>query len=282
LVRLPDRYNYEWTDSTDDAVRLSWQITTPLRVPLNGRVTLFELEDIEVLHVPPYIKGQAVKSISSFGPSRLFENLKAVILPEGLESIERATFYKFTNLVSVTLPESLISIDNSAFMGCVSLTDIILPESLTTIGSGAFMDCVSLTYINLPSGLESIGDGAFYNTGLTSMVWPANLPYIENFMFAFCLQFVSIILPNGFKMLGAYVFQAVPLTWIVIPDSLESIGVNAFCQKTLSQVFFGGDQAAWEAIEISRDNAPLTNATIYFYSEWHFNENGIPEVIYTY
>ena len=41
-------------------------------------------------------------------------------------------------LKSVIIPQGVTSIDTYAFAMCQSLTDIVLPEGITSIGEGAF------------------------------------------------------------------------------------------------------------------------------------------------
>lgn len=73
------------------------------------------------------------------------QNLKSVIIPEGITTIGNAAFYNCPNLTSVTLPSTLKTIDAAAFYGCSSLKEITIPETVTKIGKNAFGNCVNLT-----------------------------------------------------------------------------------------------------------------------------------------
>ncbi len=84
-----------------------------------------------------------------------------ITIPESVNSIGNAAFWRCTSLTSIHLPESVNSIENSAFVCCTSLTSIHLPDSLTTIGWNAFGNCESLTSIHLPESVKSIGDCVF-------------------------------------------------------------------------------------------------------------------------
>lgn len=61
------------------------------------------------------------------------ENLKEVIVPEGITSIESEAFLDCTSLTTVTIPGSLHRIEFNAFIGCTALQKIILPSSLNEI-----------------------------------------------------------------------------------------------------------------------------------------------------
>ena len=69
---------------------------------------------------------------------------------------------KKDNVKKVVIQEGVTSIGNSAFSGCSSLTDITIPESVTNIEDSAFEYCSSLTDITIPGSVTSIGDCAFY------------------------------------------------------------------------------------------------------------------------
>ena len=148
-------------------------------------------------------------------------DIKAVILPEGLESIGN--------------PND--PYDPGAFKGCEKLTTVTLPSSVTTIGDDVFRDCNSLTSINLSNckGLESIGNGAFYQCrSLTSIDLSdcANLKIIGDYAFYNCLGLTEINL-NGCTSLQSiydYAFANSGLTEINLSDcaNLEIIGISAF------------------------------------------------------
>ena len=102
------------------------------------------------------------------------KNLEKVILPNKIDSdgqgtpncLPDATFHKCPNLKTVVLPENLISVESAAFECCSSIETIDLPEGIKIIESGAFNDCDSLKHLRLPSTLEEIND--------------RSLPYLPN------------------------------------------------------------------------------------------------------
>jgi hypothetical protein len=73
------------------------------------------------------------------------ENITAVVVESGVESIGESAFYLYSHLASITLPESLTSIGTTAFYRCSTLASITLPESVNSIGERAFMGCSGLT-----------------------------------------------------------------------------------------------------------------------------------------
>ena len=71
------------------------------------------------------------------------QNIKKVIIEEGVTSISYCSFDNCQKLESVTLPSSLIAIKGNAFSNCFSLSNVTLPDNLEEIGKSAFEDCQS-------------------------------------------------------------------------------------------------------------------------------------------
>ena len=72
--------------------------------------------------------------------------MTTVILPEGLTTISKKTFYNLSNaLTSITLPSTLTLIDDNAFYRCFKLQLNTLPDAVETIGNNAFYQCSALS-----------------------------------------------------------------------------------------------------------------------------------------
>ena len=81
--------------------------------------------------------------------------------------------YDNENIKKVVIEDGVTSIGEYAFSGCRSLTDITIPGSVTSIGEGAFRNCIGLTSISIPKSVTSIGNFAFYGCGKLTV-------YLEN------------------------------------------------------------------------------------------------------
>lgn len=74
----------------------------------------------------------------------------------------------------VVVEEGITNIDNYSFAMCTSLTEVSLPEGLTTIGSEAFYNCTSLTAIRFPDSLNNMYMRAFHGcTAIRELTVPA-------------------------------------------------------------------------------------------------------------
>jgi hypothetical protein len=74
------------------------------------------------------------------------EAVKEVVIEEGITSISKQAFMKFSNLTTVTLPESLKRIHEEAF-SLSGLTSVILPEGLELLEGFAFAGCPKLVSV---------------------------------------------------------------------------------------------------------------------------------------
>ena len=191
-------------------------------------------------------------------------------IPTGVTCIESCAFMGNRNLTSLTIPESVAEIGSSAFSGCFALTNLTLPTSMTRIGDSAFSSCGSLTSINLPTGLACINNSVFNNcAALASVTIPAGVTEIGYSAFNGCESLAAVTIPEGVTGIGWCAFSACSsLASVTIPASVTSIADSAFggC-SALTDLFYGGRERQWNAIDIGLYNEPLNNATKHFAPE---------------
>ena len=121
------------------------------------------------------------------------EEIKNLVIPDGVTSIGQYAFYDCSGLTSVTIPNSVTSIGGSVFSGCSGLTSITIPNSVTTIGNGAFGYCSSLTSVTIPNSVISIDQDAFYGcSGLTSVTIGSGIKTIGYQTFASCPELTDV------------------------------------------------------------------------------------------
>ena len=248
-------------------------------------------------------------------------NLSTITIPNSVTSIGESAFSSCTGLTTITILNSVTSIGDDAFFGCTGLTTITIPNSVASIGSSAFSGCSNLVSITLPfvgdkahistdtyqypfgyifgtnsytggTKTEQYSYGSSTISGIHYYYIPTTLKeviitgssYIQYGSFRNCSNLTSITIPNSVTSIGRYAFyQCSNLTSITIPNSVTSIGQYAFYNcSNLTSVYYKGNSSQWSSISIDSNYTPLTNATIYYYSEteptesgkyWHYNEN---------
>ncbi|MDR1724210.1 MAG: leucine-rich repeat domain-containing protein [Tannerella sp.] len=66
------------------------------------------------------------------------------------------------DIKAVVIEQGLTGIGYAQFNDCVNLTSVLIPNTVTKIGADAFKACEKLESISIPSSVKSIGEGAFY------------------------------------------------------------------------------------------------------------------------
>ncbi len=199
-----------------------------------------------------YINGQEVKDLVIPNSVTSIENfafygcsgLTSITIPSSVTSIGGLAFSNCTSLTSVTIGNSVTSIGNSAFSSCSGLTSVTIPNSVTSIGERAFYNCSGLTSVIIPNGVTSIGEDAFYYcSGLTKAEfasieslckisfenYSANPLYYAKHLYINGQEVIDLVIPNSVTSIGDYAFyRCSGLTSVTIPSSVTIIGSQAF------------------------------------------------------
>lgn len=77
------------------------------------------------------------------------DQVKLVIVGQGVTSIGSSAFQDCKNLKTVSLPGSLTALGKAAFLRCGKLTNVKLPASLKSVGEDCFTDCEKLELLDL-------------------------------------------------------------------------------------------------------------------------------------
>jgi len=228
------------------------------------------------------------------------------IIPEGVTALGSYAF-AYCDLTGITIPDSVTSIGSYAFAYC-ELTNITVPDSVEYIGSNVFAYCNDLTRITVPFIGESIDNASdivyFFDTynyvpySLKEIIITA-ATQIKASAFEYCEFLESISLPDSVVEIGEDAFYyCSALTSVTIGSGVKSIGDSAFFNcRALTTVYYKGTAAEWDEISIGSNNNPLTNATVYYYSEsepelnedssaydgnyWHYDTDGVTPIIWT-
>lgn len=156
------------------------------------------------------------------------ENIKKVVVEEGVTGLGMYTFYCCTNLKDVSLPSTLVIIREAAFCGCESLSSLVIPSGVTEIGTGAFEDCNSLVSVMLPDTLKSIGQFAFFQCGLVEIEIPEGVETIGYRAFCQCYSLQRVILPDTLISIGEEAFSGDSNLTTIVPEGVQTIGNYAF------------------------------------------------------
>ena len=153
--------------------------------------------------------------------------LRNIVIPDTVQSINKYQFYGFSNVTSFTFPNSLISIGFSSFYDCKSLSSLEFPSELTSIGEEAFNNCSSLKSVTMGNKLNKIDKFAFENCTLLNKVYYQGL-ITEWCNISFGNEYSNpMYMASEFYMLNGEQYNKV--TSITIPEGIKTIGNYQFC-----------------------------------------------------
>ncbi len=232
------------------------------------------------------------------------EDIRKVLLHDGITSIGQYAFSQCSALTDVFLPNSLIAVNTSAFEDCTRLRSVRIPANISSIGDFAFSGCESLSsfhlaagnlsfavsedgvlftrdrkklvcypagktssYYQVPFATVEIGVGAFCGCAhLSEILIPDSVTEIGDAAFLYCSGLTDVVLPNHLQSLSLLAFGGCSsLSRVQFPLALTEIGEAAFLRcSSLSEVSFAGTADQWNNVEISRSNSPLETAMFRF------------------
>lgn len=189
--------------------------------------------------------------------------LKNILIPTGVKSIEENAFSDCPNLTSVSIPETVVAIRNDAFYNCPKLKQVNLPSSCLFLGSRAFQ-YTAIETIKLPN-ITTIFQATF--TGcerLREVDFSDSITWIGNDAFMNCKSLRVVTLPRKLEQLGFGVFEGcTQLESVIIPDTLKDIDVQVFSNcPNLTSVVYNGTMQQWKDLQPSRMFDKDTNPVI--------------------
>ena len=188
------------------------------------------------------------------------ENIKELIIPNGVTKISNYVFEDCINLKKLTLPDSITDMGIDPFSGCENLTDVTLPaalvcdipkENLETVVinsgtsipayNGGFYNCKNLISVTIPDSVTSIGAGAFSDCEkLTTIRLPNSITEIPEYAFSKCKNLTTITIPDSVTSIGNGAFSYCEnLNNVTIPERVSNLGEHVFfyCHSLTSLIF---------------------------------------------
>lgn len=101
------------------------------------------------------------------------EQIKTIIIENGVTNIGDYAFRSLDALTNVLIPQSVKTVGYCALNNCDSLISVVIPEGVTVIEENAFSSCDNLTVVVLPSTIFSIEREAFeYCNEISDIFYP--------------------------------------------------------------------------------------------------------------
>ena len=210
---------------------LTWTLTADGTMTISGKGAM--KEDYNTYYSPAYDN----------------ENIKKVVIEDGVTSIGEYAFSGCRSLTDITIPGSVTSIGDSAFEWCTGLTSIEIPEGVTSIGEFVFFSCYKLTEVFLENGSKLTSGnlgvdesiiGTYWNEG--DLTWTLTADGTMTISGSGAMKDYSydspacdnsnikkVVIEEDVTSIGDSAFSDCrSLTDITIPGSVTSIGNGAF------------------------------------------------------
>lgn len=202
-------------------------------------------EKAEEVTIPAEIDGKKVTKIGdrAFDSEHIknvynieVNNIKKVVIPEGITHIGDFNFNNLKKLTSLSLPNSLLKI-GCCFSKCDNLKSVKLPEKLKVIDSFSNTGLISIT---IPASVTSIGPDSFYHTpNLKEInVNKANKKYASKDGILYNKAMTRLIMspakktnvniPDGVKEIYHYAFAYTNIKKVKLPSTVAKIDTYAF------------------------------------------------------
>lgn len=195
------------------------------------------------------------------------DQVRAVVIDDGITTVGARTFCGYDKLEKVTLPASMSRIGFRAFADCVALTEVVSPKRVAHVNSTASgtaargvlrEDTVYMgmqSFANTPWVAKQFGEFyihqgvlvEYYGKGGEVTV-PVGVREIATSAFEGSAV-TGLKLPNTLKVIGGFAFNKTPLETLELPASVIKVARYAFAQtEKLTSVVVGNPRAVLESM----------------------------------
>ena len=160
------------------------------------------------------------------------DQIKEIVLSNGITSLGDRLFYHCANAETVSLPATLASIGDSAF----AQEDAVIN------------DTAGLTSVTIPQAVTAIQSYAFYHTTITEVAVPASVKTWGKYVFSDCTKLKTARV--ACSSIGAFAFtRCTALSNLTISANCKTFGQNilTYCES-LKAITYEGTIAQWNAI----------------------------------
>lgn len=180
-----------------------------------------EINTGDVCYIPTHVTHEGHEYIvESIGISAFanINEIRKVVVGEGVEIINNNAFYNCVNLDSIYIPSTVIIFDKKVFGRCRNLRRIVVDAENECFDSRYNCNAVIDTHTNkllaacpntkIPPSVKTIGNSSFYNCiGLEELDIPEGVELIESFAFEGCCDLKRISLPQSLVTIAYSVFE---------------------------------------------------------------------------
>ena len=204
-------------------------------------------------------------------------------IKDGTRGIAACAFENCENLVEISIPDSVYSVCDDAFLntplydtqegviyadnwviGYDETVPVDLREGTRGIVEGVFM-FTDVSELKLPESLRTIGMTCFAFTPLETLTLPADVKILGPMPFALCTVLEEVTIGSGVENIPIMAFMGCAVKTVHISKSVKQISFAAFMEcPNLTDIYYDGTEAEWNAIKKEAFNTALDGAVIHF------------------
>lgn len=180
-------------------------------------------------------------------------------------SIERNAFQECIQLTDIVINDGVVSIGTNAFGSCENLKSVFMPNSVSALGEGVFNYCYQMKDVTLSQGITTISKRLFKECGsLKTLVIPDSVTTICQNAFYDCVSLESITMSSNLETIeGMAFYEASSLKEINLPVSITSLKWGAFTYSFVTDFYYEGSKAQWNAIDKNNWAQYLSGYTVH-------------------
>lgn len=181
----------------------------------------------------------------------LYENGKLLLHGTGVTydyELGDSPFWENENIRSLVISEGITAISKSKFERCINMESVSFPTSLTEIGERAFFMYLhgGLTELNIPASITTIGKKAFACEALTSVTLPETLTTLGNYLFMDCRTLTSARVEC--ETVPGFCFVSTPLTSLTLSHNVKKVCSHMINYTPLREITYEGTLDEWAAV----------------------------------
>ena len=254
-------YRYDENEKT-----LYFKCTEPIAIPdynYGNRTDWFvdlgadKIAQIEKIVIGDGITGIGASCFETASNSEAYSNLKEVVLPDTVTSINSAAFYKDASLTTINL-NKVQSVGKAAFAGS-GIENVAFEAPEVSIGTNAFNRCISLQSVTA-NKVSSIGECAFQECSSLQSVKTKEITTVGESAFEDCAALKSFTYEGELSVIPESMFYGCAIE-VFDFRNVKTIGEFAFTDSGLRTGCYAGSREEWNSIVDS--NTDFTNVSIH-------------------